>query len=1431
MILHLFRQVDSSVHSSKSIKELTGGDIHTYTAFGNYDRLCFTPVSRFVDYMKRYDNAYRWIGGHKDIMLYPVGNSGTERHFSFEQINPKQMNLGMVGKHKRRFLIMTMLFVSSEVKEKLTDYHALLKRCNAHVGDMIGKFNRAAGYSEDESVFGEVYGTFNSAEMCILWGANQFTDVQYLVDQIRYLSIKGHKTQAIPLFASSYTIVSMYQSISEILEQGPVKGGAMIQLASASLRHTSSVDAGRTPRQYLADLEGNQEEYPCELYKVEACSGEYDFLLNTKPPRLDLFRNDLTPGAQNLHYKNEYYKAHFSSTTTRLYYDDQDVPPGLESVDWAACRRLDGTGIWKDKPQQTVDDSSKQELLFGRKDFDEYENLLANSISDVSSMGTNLLLFYSDYMRALHMTPDRKWTIDLEYQVKIAIDALKAIAINDADPAQLYVDRRYIEWAERLLQTLRHQIHHITEAGKFTFEEPCLRANSTVEYDLLFHMFYGAAKEILSCIYDRNKGKSPAKQSSLVPVIKFQPTPIIESELWFDNDRVDKRLLDITIPYDAWGEPQFFIPYLVHEFYHYVAPMDRNVRNELFAKFLLSEIYRNAIQKYLYCAYEPYFKAKKTGGKKLSDMDLERLIVEFTDMLCEEMFRIIGAPGLSIKDKMIKDHSSDGADLEQMLRLQTIQNGDANWSIYKEAFLFWSSCLGIETEDESNGTGFLRKVIEESVGALYAAGKIAPSDDCAIFCEILTASIGIDKKKDKLTVTAELIESVSEKTEKVLSALKQSLEMLSDDSGADTASPKYWSSDDRNFNADSYPISAELLKNLREQSEACLHQSIRGLREIFPDYAMVTLCELGVKEYLLLFAAFQDKCFTMPDMYEIDDVSTLRVGCIIDHLLKKENSTLRKTDTTERRDAFKKYRESFVKLYSGYCSFCGWSDWDKRQTKQDIASKANDWFNEFVARLSNYYSRYGVYEELLDQLTSECFEPLCSRRKGRRIGSITKDYFKALGRTNANQLFKSSLEAIGRLQPQKNLNDMEPAAPKAKSKFRGAAGVSPTVQMFDGKRQNRVRWVMKAENMQEILQSIACDLQDIHLMHFKVKIGTNGLWYRGISNSEYGILPSAMVHFLDQDLRPEKEKHWDVGKNSMGMLWEYQYRLLQRFKYQADGAGEMINSASYKMTDYLALMQHYSQNTCYLDWSEEAFSSLYFALERFVTQDPKREEDKKHASLFVLDPMLYNRARTMLINKLRNKNPGIAKDTALGEQNRLLAEEPLGSIIDISLKWNLGKYSIFTMEDPTVFREMNREPAFVETDKPLDRKKAGHATLADFDGGKEVLNLPLAVHISRLNPRIRKQSGQFMVYSYMSRPAYVKGEKEDPKQYVRSADRFDYLALQRIQDYFLETFKDEYPFMYELRIHADAKESLAAYLRSAGINRFGIYPELDNLKL
>lgn len=115
----------------------------------------------------------------------------------------------------------------------------------------------------------------------------------------------------------------------------------------------------------------------------------------------------------------------------------------------------------------------------------------------------------------------------------------------------------------------------------------------------------------------------------------------------------------------------------------------------------------------------------------------------------------------------------------------------------------------------------------------------------------------------------------------------------------------------------------------------------------------------------------------------------------------------------------------------------------------------------------------------------------------------------------------------------------------------------------------------------------------------------------------------------------------------------------------------------------------------------------------------------------------------------------------------------------------------------------------------------------------ELCKLPVAYYCSRLSPRIRAQSGQFVAFSLDIGPRR-KEDEEYLDGNIPSTDEerlsFDYMALNKVQDYYLDIKEDGQPFMLKLVIPQRDCESLAKLLRKFGIKTIKYYPELTNLK-
>lgn len=139
-VLHLFKQVDASMYDANTAFQAGNKDEKwTLTTFGDFDRLCFSPISRFVDYLNESSSAYQWVGGRDDIMLYPISNSddpGIQHHFKCKRVkkgnesNYQKLIIEENGREvQREFLFVTMLYVSGKAKAQFKDYATFLAIC------------------------------------------------------------------------------------------------------------------------------------------------------------------------------------------------------------------------------------------------------------------------------------------------------------------------------------------------------------------------------------------------------------------------------------------------------------------------------------------------------------------------------------------------------------------------------------------------------------------------------------------------------------------------------------------------------------------------------------------------------------------------------------------------------------------------------------------------------------------------------------------------------------------------------------------------------------------------------------------------------------------------------------------------------------------------------------------------------------------------------------------------------------------------------------------------------------------------------------------------------------------------------------------------------------------------------------------------------
>lgn len=1294
--------------SSPSVRPEDGAEEPAHFAFGNFDYVSFRPVEKFADY---YSESSRgtWRGHRQDVMLYALSEE-SGRCFGFD--NGESVPRFRIFQNgvpiRKKFMVISMLYVSGTVKNYFRDYSHFLACCKSAVLDIVGACNAAGG--DQAPIVCEVFGTFNSSEVAILWGADQFTDVQYIVDHIRYFSFKfktsgGWVTGS--AFISTYSIIA---SGGREFNADGLKGKALVQLVSR-VDQEAHVNWGSSLK-FLGSWSGEDREILC-------CAGEYDFIYSGGLPILEqVYRAYDSCAVDSEDFRKDFW-AHFSRGATRIVYREEDISPYLRGLDWDRLLQMEiDTPDCAIPPEPGLEESERRKKR--QQDIDSFlQNIKLGSTAAgrASNFYYELLLLESDYIQCVSTSPDERWARDFQEQYSTAVQILDCLFTESFGGG---ICARYLELAQSVISVLQHQIRHISDAGKLFFEEPYSHLESTGRYDLLFHMYYGAVKEILVEFYQlRDPLDTPEqRQSELVPIVRFQPVQIINSNLFFSIP-TGRRLVDISIPYDAWCEPCFYIPFLVHELYHYAVPVDRRVRNRLFTVLITSEMTVTAFAFWL---------------EELSH-ELSGMLEQTTP---EEVMEIVK---LSLRES-IASYLSRAAEKSPM-----VGDNCLLWQDFEQKLVRWTFAGP-----------------EDGADCLFSLLEAAPWEDMLSHC---VADFDADERGPDIR--------------RLCDVLLRAIRAPKEPSGP--------------------PV---LYDYFQEYAVNNWQPMILQLRELFPDLAMIRITGADAWDYLTLFAFGQEKLGNGPqDLPQSELYLKFRIGFVLDWCFGSftQGAAL----------CAARMREGRKKFLAKYLAYVSNSNWRYEESAVSGAeSGADGWFKFFERLYADYLDTCAPYRPMLVELGESQFAPLCPHEGPIRI--LCRAYFSALshgGGSSGSAEFQQCIKAIHAFQKQPLLEQIltrprpvSAAGAAAVERYAAPEAAACRTEPLIAERVSELTWP---------IYTASSALQDSHRAAFGTSAGK--LWYRGSQNADFDILPSIMVHFFD---RPGTE----TGQNASGTLWEYQRSILEHFKYRADGAAEFINPSAYSACDYIALMQHYGQYTTYLDWSEDAYTSLYFALEDYILNTRVKRHKDHDAALYVMDPMLYNRARRMLFQKADReyREEFCPDDTWYHKQSRAIQEMREGHIPNLSISYNKRRYGLFSFdvpleEDVNIARKVKFLPC---KDSPEEVR------LGDFP--LEVWNMPLAVYTSRLNPRLRAQSGMFLAFSPFSLPACREGVCSGPSA-------FSYLALLNIQEYFLETFPKEDPFIYEIRILNSAKAKIGEQLKLAGIDKYRIYPELENLNL
>ena len=553
----------------EQVYEKMRGKVALYTAFGEFDRVEFQPVDLFASFIEQTTLDMNWYGREQTILLYSLNRDDDDRVFGIDEekgenaqnwLNVRGVTDLSEGRH---FFALTMLYFTSEIKS-LIEYEALIQIVQENIEHIVENYCEGALIN----IKYELYGSFNSAGIAILWHSREFVDSLFLVDKIKAQSFEYKEGKKINVFASTYTVIFARIDSSNRTAYSQAKGVAIVQFVSACIDFEQTNSKIKDLEKLLKDENGEG---------IKSIAGEYDYTCTTSFGKLmNAFEG------KPIHSKE--MMTAFRAITVQLGYSNNDV---INNPDPTTTLDKIKVGSYNNLEKRL--DVLQQIATMERENVNSIFNDIRLGIKELapySDIGRSLELLYQDYREIQSTAFDHLWAKDYHEQVISMLKIIKydiEIIANDHTSEDI---RFLFEKINLLTKVIQQQVNHIMESSKLFFQVPNSKVGYTSQFDLILHAFYGVTKKILSSAFEVVKSSS---QHRLIPIINFSNTSIIASEMFCTSDHIDtNRVISIVIPYGSWSNFLYYTPYLFHELYHYIAPKERPKRNIVFLRILLN---------------------------------------------------------------------------------------------------------------------------------------------------------------------------------------------------------------------------------------------------------------------------------------------------------------------------------------------------------------------------------------------------------------------------------------------------------------------------------------------------------------------------------------------------------------------------------------------------------------------------------------------------------------------------------------------------------------------------------------------------------------------------------------------------------------------------------------------------------------------------
>lgn len=413
------------------------------------------------------------------------------------------------------------------------------------------------------SICYDVYGSLGGSDAVIIWLSNQFKNIMLLADALRASNFINSEKG---LISNIYTVLGIRDIENSSIDYSDVEGEFHIHLTK---RVGHNIDEFKDQLSKII-----KEDVSQKIYTV---AGEHDITV-------------VVPG--NIMVSSLYSAGGLIHMGTPEYYNN------FIQANTEVCVRDDFSKIITAKidinPLNEVSDETHK-IELHEIDIYNLVNTICESdmLKQTTYLGDTLWILYSDYMKNITSTLSYPWTQDLYYQFYSCLMCLKSVT-DEYDKEKSFNVENY-NYIEIIIKNLRQIILHIAQANRIFFEVPNTHLKNTGTYSKVLRTYQGIIKQLIKQAYLIPKSNA---QTEIIPFINFDsiPIPISHSYKMPSND---KLLVEIKLPYEALVDIKRYTYLLAHEVYHYIAPTNRKIRNEILYIIIVSTLVKSTIEEYV----------------------------------------------------------------------------------------------------------------------------------------------------------------------------------------------------------------------------------------------------------------------------------------------------------------------------------------------------------------------------------------------------------------------------------------------------------------------------------------------------------------------------------------------------------------------------------------------------------------------------------------------------------------------------------------------------------------------------------------------------------------------------------------------------------------------------------------------------------------